>query len=374
MSNPASTPDDAPPPSPASKPKTAQGCQVKESPGFAPWLAECDVSLAVTTYQAGRLMLLGRTDQGTLTIGERSFQRAMGLWTNGQTLWLATAYQLWQLENQLDHRRRSAGFDRLFVPRVAYTTGDLDLHDVAADSDGQPLFVATQFNCLATVSHRESFEPVWRPPFISRLAAEDRCHLNGLAMKDGAAKYVTLCAPTDERKAWKSRRMGSGQLLEVPTGEVVTQGLSMPHSPRWHNNRLWLLNSAAGFLGYVDLPTGKFEPVAFCPGYARGLAFVGRYAIVGLSRPRRENRFGGLALDDELAKRNLASITGLMVVDLDTGNTVHTLTIEGRIAELYDVAVLEGVARPAALGLKHAPLRYNVWADNRHWRSPSADK
>jgi len=369
-SKPATPPDD---PNQNSQ-KPARSWRVKESPGFASWLAECDVSLAVTTYQAGKLLLLGRSPQGELTIGERSFQRAMGLWTNGQSLWLATAYQLWQLENQLDHRRRSSGFDRLFVPRIAYTTGDLDLHDVAIDSADQPVFVATQFNCLATVSPTESFEPVWQPPFISTIAAEDRCHLNGLAMKDGAAKYVTLCAPTDEKKAWKSRRMGSGQLLDVPTGEVVTQGLSMPHSPRWHNNRLWLLNSGAGFLGYVDLDSGKFEPVAFCPGYARGLAFVDRYAIVGLSKPREQNRFGGLALDDELAKRSQSSLTGLMVVDLESGETVHTLTIEGHIAELYDVAVLAGVTRPAALGLKSAPLRYNVWADGRHWRSPSADK
>lgn len=354
--------------------KTPRSWQANESPGFTEWLAQCNVSLAVSTYQAGKLLLVGLSGEGQISIGERSFQRAMGISTDGQSLWLATAYQLWKLEHQLDHRRRAAGYDRVFVPHIAYTTGDLDLHDVAVDASGRPIFVATQFNCLATVSQRESFEPIWRPKFITAITAEDRCHLNGLAMKDGQPKFVTLCAATDEKKAWKSHRMGGGQVVDVESGEAIATGLSMPHSPRWHQDRLWLLNSGAGYLGHIDPLSGEFEPVAFCPGYARGLAFVDHYAIVGLSRPREQNRFGGLALDDELAKRGQQSITGLLVIDLQSGKTVHTLVLEGRIAELYDVAVLPGVTRPSALGLKAAPLRYNVWAEGRHWRSSSADK
>ena len=45
----------------------------------------------------------------------------------------------------------------------------------------------TLFSCLAGLDSRYSFVPRWRPPFISALAAEDRCHLNGLAMVDGDA-------------------------------------------------------------------------------------------------------------------------------------------------------------------------------------------
>ncbi len=351
------------------------------SPGFTEWLEACDVSLAVTTYQAGKLLLIGRKPSkqpGTpmLKIGERSFRRAMGVGTDGQTLWLATAYQLWRMEHQGDQSRQAAGYDRLFVPRTAHTTGDLDLHDVAIGSRGQPIFVATLFNCLATVSDRHSFEPIWKPPFISDLAAEDRCHLNGLAMVGGEPKFVTLCAATNERKGWKAHRAEGGQLLEVESGEAIATRLSMPHSPRWRDDRLWLLNSGEGGLGFVDLATGQYEQVAFCPGFARGLAFVGHYAIVGLSRPRDRNRFGGLGLDDQLARRNMVSYTGLVVVDLAKGETVHTLRFEGRIAELFDVAVLPGIRRPAALGLQPKPLRYNVWAEmegqQRHWRRPSA--
>ena len=330
------------------------------------------MSLAVSTYQVGKLLLLGRANDGELGIAQRAFRRAMGITTNGQTMWLATAYQVWRLEHQFDHRARAAGYDRVFVPRVGYTTGDLDLHDISVDVAGNPVFVATLFNCLATVSHTDSFKPLWRPPFITGLAAEDRCHLNGLAMVEGQPKYVTLCTATNANRAWKSRRADGGQLWDTEASEVVVEGLSMPHSPRWHDGRLWMLNSGAGQLGYVDLNAGTFEPVAFVPGYARGLAFVGDYAVVGLSRPREQNRFGGLALDDELAARGMSSYTGLAVVDLQTGETAHTLRVEGHIAELYDVAVLRGVSRPTALGLSPDGLRYNVWAasdgQRRHWR------
>ncbi|MCO6043160.1 TIGR03032 family protein [Aeoliella sp. ICT_H6.2] len=336
------------------------------------WLEELDASLAVTTYQVGKLLLLGRNDRGQLATSERSFRRAMGVTTDGQTLWLATAFQVWRMEHQFDNHARDAGYDRLFVPRIAYTTGDLDLHDIAIDSLGQPLFVATLFNCLATVSTEQSFEQVWRPPFITTLTAEDRCHLNGLAMVDGQPRYVTLCHQSDVNRAWKKHRMLGGELWSTTDNEPIVTGLSMPHSPRWHDGRLWLLNSGTGYLGYVDLDRGEFEPVAFVPGYARGLAFVDHYAIVGLSRPREQNKFGGLALDDELAKRGMTSYAGLAIVDLETGQTVQTLEIEGRIAELYDVAVLAGIHRPAALGLSPNDLRYNVWADaeagRRHWR------
>jgi uncharacterized protein (TIGR03032 family) len=191
-------------------------------------------------------------------------------------------------------------------------------------------------------------------------------------MVEGEARYVTVFALSNERKGWKSQRQAGGAVLDVPSGEVLARGFSMPHSPRWHDQRLWLLNSGKGELGHLDLQTGKFEPVAFCPGYARGLAFAGHFAIVGLSRPREENRFGGLELDEGLAARGLAAMSGLQVVDLRSGEVIHTLEIKGKIAELYDVAVIRGVRRPSAMGLGIEPLRGNVWAQvdgkNRHWR------
>ena len=134
----------------------------------------------------------------------------------------------------------------------------------------------------------------------------------------------------------------------------------MPHSPRVRNGELWLLDSGHGYLGRVDLQSGKFERVAFCPGYARGLTFHDRYAIIGVSRPR-ENTFSGLPLDAELAKHQANPICGLQVVDLESGQTVEWLQIQGLVEELYDVVVLPGVSRPKALGLQTEEIRHNVW-------------
>jgi uncharacterized protein (TIGR03032 family) len=331
--------------------------EVTGSPHLADWLAEQDVSLAFTTYQTGKLFLLGRRPDGRLTVHERTFDRCMGLWADGQTLWLSTRYQLWHFENVLRSAETYQESDRLYVPKTGHTTGDLDVHDLAVDASGRVVFVATLFGCLATLSARASFTPLWRPPFLSKLAPEDRCHLNGLALEDGRPRYVSLVAPCDAVDGWRDRRRDGGRVLEVPGGRTVAEGLSMPHSPRLHRGRLWLLNSGTGFLGSVPPDGGAFEPLTFCPGYLRGLAFAGNYAVVGLSQARHDKTFGGLALDDELAKRGVDARCGLQVIDLRSGDVVHWLRLEGMVTELYDVAVLPRVRRPMALGFKTEEIR-----------------
>jgi uncharacterized protein (TIGR03032 family) len=319
------------------------------SRGFVEWLAGERLGLVLSTYHGGGLLFLGRKPGNELGLHVSAFERAMGTWTDGQTLWVATTNILWRLENMLTPGRVQDGFDRVFVPRVGRVTGDLDVHDVAVGEDGNPVFVNTRFSCLATVDDRFSFRPLWKPPFVTALAPEDRCHLNGLAVEGGRPRYVTAVARTDAADAWRDHRAGGGVVMDVTTNEVVAEGLSMPHSPRLHGGRLWVLNSGAGQLGYVDLRGGKFEPVAFVPGYGRGLAFHGRYAVVGTSKPRRENAFRGLPLEQALAAKGAAPRCGLEVVETETGATVHWLRIESTLEELYDVAVLPGAVRPRAL-------------------------
>jgi len=326
--------------------------EVTGSPHFAAWLAEQRVSLAFTTYQTGKLFILGLRPDGGLAVHERTFSRAMGLCADGQTLWLGTRYQVWRFENALRPGELHQGHDRLYVPRVGYTTGDLDVHDVAVGAAGGVVFVATLFGCLATFSERYSFTPLWRPPFLSKLAPEDRCHLNGLALDEGRPHYVTVVSRSDVADGWRDRRQDGGCLLDVPAGRVVADGLSMPHSPRVYRGRVWLLNSGAGTLGSVAPAGGAFEPLTFCPGYLRGLAFCGDYAVVGLSQPRHDKTFGGLPLEEELARRGAEARCGLQVIDLRSGDVAHWLRIEGMVRELYDVAVLPGVSRPMALGFK----------------------
>ncbi|TQV79646.1 TIGR03032 family protein [Denitrobaculum tricleocarpae] len=324
---------------------------------FPNWLAEQRCSLSFTTYQAGKLFLIGLQPDGRLSIFERSFNRCMGLCSDENGLWMSTLYQLWRFQNVTEPGQSAQGYDRLYLPQVAYTTGDLDIHDVAVDGNGRVIFVNTLFGCLATVSPERSFIPLWQPPFLSKLAAEDRCHLNGLAMEDGRPRFVTAVSQSDVADGWRDKRADGGCVIDVPSGEVVTTGLSMPHSPRLHNRRLWLLDSGTGYFGFVDPQDGRFERVAFCPGYLRGLTFSGDFAVVGLSRPRGNQTFGGLALDENLSKAGSDARCGLMVIDLKSGDIVHWLRIEGVVEELYDVVTLPGATRPMALGFRTDEIR-----------------
>jgi uncharacterized protein (TIGR03032 family) len=331
--------------------------EVTSSRQFPQWLAEQHLSLAFTTYQTGKLFLIGLSAPGKLSIFERTFNRCMGLWADGQTLWMSSLFQIWRFENVLDPGTNAKGYDRYYVPQVGYTTGDVDAHDIAMDEDGRPIFVATLFGCLAALSETHSLVPLWKPPFLSRLAAEDRCHLNGLAMRDRKPTHVTAVSQSDVADGWREHRRNGGCVVDVQRNAVVLDGLSMPHSPRWHQDRLWLCDSGTGRFGYADLERGRFEEVAFCPGYLRGVAVQRDYAVLGLSRPRHNKTFSGLALDDALRERGVEARCGLMVVDLRSGDAVHWLRIEGVVEELYDVVVLPGVTRPMAVGFVSDEIR-----------------
>lgn len=326
--------------------------EIKTSRGFETWLASTKASLSFTTYQAGKLFLLGLQENGRLSVYERTFERCMGLHASDRTLWMSSIYQLWRFENALDPGHAEQGYDAVYIPQIAYTTGDIDIHDVSIGADGQPIFCATLFNCLATVSPTHSFKPIWRPPFISKLAAEDRCHMNGLAMVDGEPRYVTMVSRSDIVDGWRDRRTDGGVLMDVTSGEAVAEGFSMPHSPRVHDGKVYLLDSGAGRFGRVDPADGRFEEIAFCPGFARGLSIVGDYALIGLSLPREKGTFSGLPLDDALTARDAAPRCGLLVIDLRTGDTIHWVRIEGIVTEIYDVSFIPGIMRPSAIGVR----------------------
>ena len=353
---------------------------------FLDWLQQQRCSLAFTTYQTGKLFMVGRksasgagaptseSDQA-LSIFERTYHHCMGMCVSpdARTIWLSSRYQIWRMEqapaNAVPYRPIEGtvtegddanqppqwvgrGYDVAYIPRVGYTTGHIDVHDMAVDADGRVIFVNTMFGCLATFSERANFKPLWRPPFLSALVPEDRCHLNGLAMRDGRPAYVTVVSRSDVADGWRDRRHDGGCVLDVATGEAVCTGLSMPHSPRWYRNRLWVLNSGTGEFGTVDQASGRFEPIAFCPGYLRGLSFHGDYAIATLSKPRHLT-FQGLSLNDRLASKGAEPQCGLQIIDLRSGSISEWLRLDGTlVTELYDSAVLPGVRQPMAVGFK----------------------
>lgn len=325
------------------------------------WQAEQRISLAFSTYQSSKLFLIGLKADGQLSVFERTFAHCMGLTAFGDSLLLSSQYQIWRLNNLLPPGAVTPdGFDRCYVPNVAWVTGDVDTHDLGLLADGRPVFVNTLFSCLATVDEASSFRPLWHPPFISKLAPEDRCHLNGMAMDADKPRFVTAVSRTDIHEGWRDHRTDGGVVIDVASSEILCAGLSMPHSPRWYRERLWLLNSGHGEFGYVDTKEGRFVPVAFCPGYARGLAFHGDFALIGLSRPRESRTFQGLPMDARMQAEGIQPRCAIQVVDLRSGAVVHTLSIEGVVAELYDVAVLPGVRQPSAIGLKTDEIRRTI--------------
>jgi len=323
---------------------------------FGSWLNEQNASICASTYQTGILFMMGVRPNGSMSYFTRAIARCMGLHVGPQTMWVGSMFQLHRFENTLQPGERHQEFDAYYVPRISYTTGDIDIHDVNVDKTGMPIFVNTLYSCLATVDERYSFRPLWKPPFISRLAAEDRCHLNGLAMVEGEPGYVTCISKSDAASGWRDFREAGGMVVHVPTGEVVCSGMSMPHSPRWHQGKLWLHNSGTGEFGFVDMDKGRFEPIAFCPGYLRGLSFINDYAVVGLS-VGRENTFSGLALQENLEKKGVMARCAIQVVSLKNGDIPHEIRMVGDIRELFDVAVVPNIRVPGTVGF----LSDEIW-------------
>lgn len=337
--------------------------EVHASAGFGPWLRTQGCSLTFTTYQAGKVFFIGTHESGELALFERSFPRCMGVAVGANSMWLATRFQLWRFENALGASQTHGAHDRVFVPQVAFTTGDLDVHDVVVDKEGRPVFVATGFNCLATTSQTHSFRPVWRPPWISDLVGEDRCHLNGLAVKHGRPAYATAVSRSDVVDGWRKRRSDGGVVVAIDSDEVVCEGLSMPHSPRVRGDEIWLLEAGSGYLGRVDPKRRSMERVAFCPGFARGLTIIGDRAVVGLSAARENRNFSGLEFDENLKRKDADARCGLVVVNLETGRIEHTMWIEGVVRELYDVAVIPGALRPMAIGIQNDDIHRVISVD-----------
>ena len=310
---------------------------------FPELLDKLGASLLLTTYQSGRLVV-ARVQDGQLNTHFRAMESPMGIAARPGLLAVGTKTHVWtytdlpDLAPRLDPEGRH---DAAYAPRSCHFTGDIRIHDIAYAA-GELWAVATRFSCLATFDAVHSFVPRWSPPFISELLPEDRCHLNGLAVVDDKVKYVTALGTTDTEGGWRPDKARGGVIIDVETNQVIASGLSMPHSPRWHHDSLWVLESGEGQLCRVDVDTGAVETVAELPGFTRGLAFAGRYAFVGLSEVREATTFGGLPLTARLENREC----GVWVVDIVTGETVGFLRFEDAVQEVFDVTLLRGTRFP----------------------------
>jgi uncharacterized protein (TIGR03032 family) len=317
--------------------RSATAVRYEHSREFPDLLSHLGVSVLVSTYQAGKVLVLGGHN-GQLTIAVHNFEQPMGMAAGPRSLAIGTRRAVWQLQaaKELAARMEPPGtYDGAYLTRTAHFTGTIHCHDLAW-CRGDLWVTNTLFSCLCTLSPEYNFVPRWRPPFVTQLAPEDRCHLNGLAGDGDKPRYVTVIARTDTAAGWRPNKATTGCVLEVPSGEVVARDLCMPHSPRLHDNKLWVLDSGRGQLSQVEVATGRVTPVASVPGYTRGLAFRGPYAFVGLSRIRETNVFGGLPIAENLE----SLICGVGVIEWQTGRTVATFMLRSGVDEIYDVQVV----------------------------------
>jgi uncharacterized protein (TIGR03032 family) len=312
------------------------------SASFPPLLQQLGISLLISTYQAGKLLVVRADGDGLNTLC-RDFEAPMGIAARPNELMIGTMHHVWNFHSHhIPALLKPQGrYDACFLPRLTFVTGNIQGHEMAWG--GPELWIVnTRFSCLCTLNGQHSFLPRWRPPFITELASDDRCHLNGLGMRDERPRYVTCLGMTDTSGGWRTEKARGGCLLDVATGAVVAQGLSMPHSPRWHMDRLWLLESGQGSLAVVDEAAGRLQTVAYLPGFTRGLDFYGPIAFIGLSQVRDSAVFSGIPLTERLEER----VCGVWVVDVTSGQTIAFLKFEGVVQEIFAVQILPGVCFP----------------------------
>lgn len=335
--------------------------QLHFSGDFRDWLASQNLSVALTTYEGAKLIIIGPGLNGGTTVTERNFERCMAVTVEDHRhIWISTHHQIWKLENGIKPGRHLDGWDRVYLPRTSHITGGVDIHDLAIGKGGALYGVVTQYNCIAQIGGaRGSFSPVWKPSFISEVIAEDRCHLNGFCLERGVPAYATIVGVSNALNGWRAHRHDGGAIIDTRSNQTVASGLAMPHTPRLHQGKLWFLEAARGWFCSIEPATGKVERLLWRPGFLRGLRFHGDYAFICSSKPRDET-FKGLPLDDELCKRNQEARCAVDIIDLKSMTVLHSLEITGHVKELYDVAVLADCRQPLLYGVEGKDIRQMV--------------
>lgn len=309
-------------------------------------LSQLGISLVISTYQAGKVIVL-RADDQHINTHFRIFQKPMGIAADRNKIAIGCSSQIWELNNvpAVAQKVEPAGkHDACYLPRKSHITGDIDIHEMewGGKENSDLWFVNTRFSCLCTLDGDYSFVPRWRPNFVTALTPEDRCHLNGLGMVNHQPKYVTALGETDSMGGWRENKANGGILMDIDSNEIISRGISMPHSPRWYGDRLWVLESGQGSLSICDRNSGKLQTVTTLPGFTRGIDFYGSLAFIGLSQVRETAVFSGIPLTEKLNER----ICGVWVVNLETSQTVAFLKFEDAVQEIFAVRVLPNIRFP----------------------------
>ena len=340
------------------------------SPNLPELLHQLNCTIALSTFQAGKVIFLCAKDAETIVQLPRTFAKPMGIALRGEKMAVACLDEVLVLVNSPElaahYPKKKDTYDALFMPRATYYTGQIDIHDLDWGTGGQLLAVNTSFSCIIKIDDNFSFIPVWKPPFISQLASDDRCHLNGMALLDERPKYVTAFSDTDTSQGWRPNVTTGGIVMDVDTNEFIARNLPMPHSPRLFDRDLYLLLSATGDLVKMDVKTGKYDVVTQLNGFVRGLCRQGDYVFIGLSRLRKSSStFSKL----KIAERSLNA--GVAVVHLPTGALVGEVRYHTSVDEIYDVQVIPGYLRPGILNTQKPEYKLGLTTpETTYWAKP----
>ncbi len=340
------------------------------SPNLPELLQQLNCTIAISTYQAGKVVFISAIDENNLVQLPRNFQKAMGLAIRDHQMAVATKNEVVVLGNAQglapNYGPQPNTYDALYVPRAVYYTGEVDIHDMEWGEKGL-YAVNTRFSCISLINDRFSFEPVWKPSFITDLQPADRCHLNGMVMQNGAPKYATALGQSDTGKGWRDKVETGGILIDVETDEIILEGLAMPHSPRMYDGSLYMLLSATGELIKVNIAEKKYEVLLKLDGFLRGMAKYGDYLFIGLSKLRKNS---SIFRDLPITKKALHS--GVEIIHLPTATSVAHIRYNASVEELYDIQIIPNFKRPGILGIdKEEHRRALVSPTDNYWSAPN---
>ncbi len=340
------------------------------SPQIPELLFSLNCSIALTTYQAGKVVCISpNADKEHLTILPRSFNKPMGIALQNDTMAIASKDEVILLQNSSELAKHYPNkpniYDSLWLPRITFYTGQVDMHDIAFGKDGL-YAINTSFSTLCKINGHYNFIPIWQPPFINQLVSEDRCHLNGLVMENGLPKYVTALGKTNTPQGWRDTIVSGGILMDVTNNETVLEGLAMPHSPRMYQGELYLLLSASGEFIKVNLKEKKYEVIKKFDGFCRGLTIYNDYAFVGFSKLRKNSStFAKLSFSDT------ANFSGIKIIHLPTRALVGEIKFKASVDEIYEVIILPDMIRPNILNTINEIHKYSLAIpENTFWANP----
>lgn len=328
------------------------------SPQIPELLTKLKASIIISTYQAGKLVMISPKDENTLITLPRTFQKPMGIDIIGNKMVVACKDEVVVLENSKQlaehYPNKPKTYDSLFVPRITFHTGMVDMHDIAFGKDGI-WAINSSFSCLNLITGTHNFIPKWKPKFITDLVSEDRCHLNGLVLKDGYPRYVTALGTGNTHQSWREEIIDGGVLIDLQKDEIIFDKLAMPHSPMLYKNELYMLLSATGQLVKLDLKTKEIEVIKDLDGFCRGMDIIDDYAFIGMSKLRKNSStFAKLPFAEK------ADFAGIKIIHIPTKAFVGELKYEASVDEIYEVKILKDSIRPNILNTINDIHKYSL--------------